>query len=183
VVELSGSFSATLPPALADVLSSAPTAQTVRLESPGGDLRAALAVAAMIRAHGLDTYVGRLCASACTLAFLGGRHRFPAPAARLGFHQGSAAGLLPERLDPILRAAYAKFNVPASFIDHVLHTPPESLWIPSEAEMRDAGFVTGPPPGAVAVTDDPVSPDWVETMKLTAGHQTRPCSSSPASCP
>jgi hypothetical protein len=99
------------------------------------------------------------------------------------FHQGSAAGLLPERLDPILRAAYAKFNVPASFIDHVLHTPPESLWIPSEAEMRDAGFVTGPPPGAVAVTDDPVSPDWVETMKLTAGHQTRPCSSSPASCP
>jgi hypothetical protein len=166
VLEIAGSFSATVPATLTAVLAQAPTTiRTVRLESPGGNVKGALAVARIIRDHDLDTYVGRLCASACTLAFLGGHHRFLAASARLGFHQAYIPGMPPERFDPILRTAYEKFAVPPAFIDHVLHTGPQSIWFPSRDELRDAGFTTGPPPDQVAVTDDPVSVNWAASLK------------------
>lgn len=165
VAEISGSFSVTVPQTFADLLAQAPSVRTVRFESPGGHVKAALAVAEIIRAHRLDTYVGRICASACTLAFLAGRHRYLAPGARLGFHQATVPGARPDRFDPVLRATYAKFNVPADFIDHVLRTPPQAIWYPDRDELRDAGFVTDPPPASVTVTDDPVSAAWFESAK------------------
>jgi len=166
VVELAGSFLPTVPAAFTDVLTHTPAARTVRLESPGGNVNAALAVAQIIRAHGLDTYVGRLCTSACTLAFLGGHRRFLAVSARLGFHQASLPNAAPERFDAYLRAAYMRFNVPPTFINHVLQTPPQSIWFPTRDELVGAGFVTDTAPDAIAVTDDPVSVTWGDSMKL-----------------
>jgi hypothetical protein len=166
VVEISGSFSPAVPLNLEMALLQAPRVRTVRFESPGGQIQSAMVVAGMIRDRGLDTYVGRLCASACTLAFLGGRHRFLAPDARLGFHQASAPGVAPDRLNPQLRQAYAGSGVPSEFIDHVLLTPPSSVWFPDRSELRDAGFITGEQPAEVAVTDDPVSAVWGESMKV-----------------
>ena len=165
-VEINGSFSAAVAPALASVLKQEPRVRTVRLESPGGSIQSALAVATIMRDHGMDTYVGRSCMSACTLAYLGGHQRSLGPAARLGFHQASAAGVAPDRLDPMLRQAYAQSGVPPGFIDHVLRTPPDSIWFPDRDELKAAGFITGPVPAAVVVTGDAVSATWSASRGL-----------------
>jgi hypothetical protein len=146
-VELFGSFSWAVPQNLSAALARAPNAKVVRLDSPGGHVEAGVQIAAMIRARGLDTDVPRLCASACTIAFLAGKDRTVAPDARLGFHQARAPGVPPSYFDPQLRDIYAKAGVPAPFIDHVLRTPPDQIWFPAQAELVAAGMVhVGPPP-------------------------------------
>src|SRR6185312_14291726 len=108
VLELSGSFSWALPQNLEAVLAGAPGVRVVRLESPGGHVLPAFQAAMIIRQRGLDTYVGRYCASACTVAFLGGQRRWLGTDARLGFHQAHAPGVPPEQANAILRDAYEK---------------------------------------------------------------------------
>jgi hypothetical protein len=165
VVEISGSFSWAVPQSFTAILAGAPQVQAVRLESPGGYVQPALAVADIIRTRGLDTYVGRFCASACTLAFLGGQHRYLAPAARLGFHQAYAPNVPQARVDPILRTAYGTAGLATSFIDHILRTPPQALWFPTRDELRQAGITAGEPPPALLVPDTEPAPEWTEAAK------------------
>lgn len=166
VAELSGSFSKSVPMDLQTVLVRTPSVRAVRFESPGGDVASAMEVAGILRDRGLDSYVGRGCNSACTLAFLGGQHRFLADGARLGFHQASAPGVAPSRLDALLRDAYAQQGVPYGFIDRVLHTPPGSAWFPAREELREAGFVSGPTPAGLDAPDDPVSRAWADSLAV-----------------
>jgi hypothetical protein len=149
VLEISGSFSWAVPQNVQAVLASEPGVRTVRLESPGGHLQPAWEVAAIIRQRGLDTYVGRLCASACTIAFLGGRQRWLAPDARLGFHQAHAPGFPSDEVNAFLKRAYEKYAVPPDFIAHVLRVVPADIWYPAQAELRAIGFTTGAPPAAM----------------------------------
>jgi hypothetical protein len=153
VLEVSGSFSWALPQNVQAVLAAAPQVRVVRLESPGGHVLPAIQTANIIQQHGLDTYVGRLCASACTIAFLGGRQRWLAPGARLGFHQAHAPGLPAEQVNEYLRAAYETFHVPPSFVSHVLRTPAIDLWFPTPAELRAVHYTTGDPPDSVLAAD------------------------------
>ena len=148
VLELSGSFSWALPQNVQAVLAAAPHVRVVRLESPGGHLQPAMEVADIIRQRGLDTYVGRFCASACTIAFLGGRQRWLGPDARLGFHQAYAPGFPSEQANALLQTAYAKFAVPSGFVARVLRTPPADVWYPTQDELRAIHFTTGTPPAA-----------------------------------
>lgn len=164
-VEISGSFSRAVPQAFTAVLAGEPQVRAVRLESPGGYVQPALAVAGIIRTRGLDTYVGRFCASACTLAFLAGQHRYLAPGARLGFHQGRVPNMPQMRVDPIMRQAYGAANLPSTFIDHVLRTPSDALWFPTRDELRQAGITSDPPPPSLLVQDAAPSPDWTETVR------------------
>ncbi|TPW26138.1 COG3904 family protein [Pararhizobium mangrovi] len=62
---------------------------TVDLDSPGGDLGAAIAMADTIREHELDTRVpkGALCASSCPLVLAGGVHRSVDDKSAVGVHQ------------------------------------------------------------------------------------------------
>ena len=149
VLELSGSFSWALPQNVQAILAGAPGVRVVRLESPGGHVLPALQVATIIQQRGLDTYVGRLCASACTVAFLGGRQRWLASDARLGFHQAHAPGVPPDQANAFLQAAYEKFAVPPPFVAHVLRTPPADLWYPTQQDLRAAHYTTGDPPDSV----------------------------------
>jgi hypothetical protein len=165
MLEISGSFSLAVPGDFVAALAQAPQVRTVLLESPGGYIQPAMAVKKIIQARGLDTYVGRFCASACTLAFLGGHQRFLAPDARLGFHQARPLDAPPEQADPILRQAYSGAGVPAAFIEHILHTPPRELWFPTQDELRDAGIILGePPPDLLAEARAP-SAEWAEMIK------------------
>jgi hypothetical protein len=141
-IEISGTFSWALPQQVGVALAEAPRARLVRLESPGGHIKAALEVADMLRARNLDTYVGRICASACTIVFLAGHQRFATEAARLGFHQAHGPGLTPADSNLLLRLAYQNYALPPAFIAHVLRTPPQDLWVPDLAELRRAGVVT-----------------------------------------
>ena len=60
----------------------------VVFQSPGGNLFAGIEIGKAIRLKGFSTIVpdGVQCASACALAWLGGRTRFLSSTARVGFH-------------------------------------------------------------------------------------------------
>jgi hypothetical protein len=154
VLEFSGSFSWALPQSFQAVLAGAPNVRMIRFESPGGHIQPAIQIAMLIHERGLDTYVGRFCASACTIAFLGGRQRWLGPGARLGFHQASAPGFPPELVNGYLRAAYENFRVPPGFIARVLSTPASDLWFPTQPELHAVHYTTGDPPGSVVVLHD-----------------------------
>lgn len=60
----------------------------VVLHSPGGSVHAGIEIGRAIRLKGFSTYVpdGLLCASACALAWLGGRSRLMSDTSKVGFH-------------------------------------------------------------------------------------------------
>jgi hypothetical protein len=141
-LEISGTFSWALPQEVGIALAQTPSIRAIYLDSPGGHIKAAMEVADLIRAHNLDTYVSHLCASACTIAFLAGHHRFAGQTAQFGFHQAYDPGLSTEQSNLLLLKLYQKFSIPQAFVAHILHTPPKDLWIPDLSELRKAGIVT-----------------------------------------
>jgi membrane-bound ClpP family serine protease len=155
-LEISGTFSWALPQQVGVALAETSNVRAIYLDSPGGHIKAALEVADLIRAHRLDTYVARMCASACTLAFLAGHQRLVSETARLGFHQAHGPGISAEQSNLLLRLAYENFFLPSAFIAHVLRTRPQDLWIPDLAELRKAGIVTAIAPKAALAVSAPV---------------------------
>jgi hypothetical protein len=152
-LEISGTFSWALPQQVGVALAEALHVRIIRLDSPGGHIKAALEVADLIRARNLDTYVPRMCASACTIAFLAGHQRFVSASAKLGFHQAHGPGLSSEQSNLLLQVAYEHFSLPPAFIAHVLRIPPQDLWVPDLAELRKVGVVTNvAPEGALPVS-------------------------------
>jgi len=166
IVEIAGSFSWAMPQNFSATLARTPHVRTIRFNSPGGHIQAAMQIADIIRARGLDTYVPGFCASACTVAFLAGKGRFLAQDARLGFHQAHAPGMAPETFDPMLRAIYEHAGLPGPFIDHVLHTPPASVWYPARSELQTAGITTAPAPDSVMALDDTATLAWHAALLL-----------------
>ena len=61
----------------------------VYLDSPGGNVQAALKMGSLLRASGAQAWVrpNKLCASACILVLAGGVKRFAFDGARLGIHR------------------------------------------------------------------------------------------------
>jgi len=124
-------------------LAANPEIQTVVLNSPGGHVGVGTRLYDQIRARGLDTSANELCASACTLAYLGGAHRYIGRRARLGFHAvggdgdnsiGAGAGKV--------RALFRTTGIPDDFVERVFATPFESAWYPKQSELLSANIVT-----------------------------------------
>ena len=67
--------------------------RTVILSGPGGRASVGFALFQMFRERKLATHVSSTCASACTIAFLGGVERTVSPSGRLGFHAASFPGM------------------------------------------------------------------------------------------
>jgi ATP-dependent protease ClpP protease subunit len=127
------------------LLDAAPNVREIQLNSPGGRIGEAHKLRELIRERGLVTYVDSTCASACTVAFLGGSQRYLAPGARLGFHRGSIAGVSAEQLDrenDADRQWLVAIGVPRWFADHAYSTPSSSMWWPTPAELLQAGIIT-----------------------------------------
>ena len=63
--------------------------QRIFLDSPGGNLMAAAAVALKVNESGMHTIVGRTdsCVSACVLVFSSGSHKAVFPTSRVGVHR------------------------------------------------------------------------------------------------
>lgn len=169
VLEMSGTFSWSVPQNFQVTLASLPQVRIISFDSPGGQLKAAAEVAEIIRSRGLTTYVGRFCASACTVAFLGGTQRWLGPDARLGFHQAHAPGFPMAEADLVLRAAYQKFELPAPFVAHVLRTPPTDLWFPKPPELRAAHITTGAPPETITALEQNLSRSLTDSLPLVRG--------------
>jgi len=84
--------------------------------------------------------VTKKCISACTVAFLGGRHRTVSTAARLGFHIPQFGGDVASLTGNELQDEAISGGVSADFAKRAF-TGTE-LWYPSARELKAAGVAT-----------------------------------------
>lgn len=135
--------------------------KTVVLNSPGGSVQDALAMAKLIRKRRLDTEVGAegLCASSCPLVFAGGVVRTAEPGAAIGVHQVIALlppGALPSAGGPdvaMTRAQQISAECQRHLVDmgvdprvwiHAMETPPEQIFYFTPEELTALQLATGP---------------------------------------
>ncbi|MEQ1951759.1 hypothetical protein [Mesorhizobium sp. CN2-181] len=129
--------------------------KTVSLNSPGGALDDAMAMARLIRERGLDTEVadGALCASSCPLLMAGGKHRAAGDKAAIGVHQFYAAAAIesaPEQIMADAQSTTARISRHLASMDvdpalwlHALDTPPRALYYFSREELAAYRLVSG----------------------------------------
>lgn len=118
----------------------------VIFHSPGGNLVAGIEIGKAIRFKGFFTLVpdSNLCASACALAWLGGRVRLMSPTGRIGFHAAyskeggrssvSSAG------NAIVGAYLNHLGLSTPAIVYITSAPPDEVTWLSFAEARRVGI-------------------------------------------
>ena len=121
----------------------------VLLSSPGGDLQQAAIMGEIIRSHGLATAVGTAdeagrvrpasCASACVLAYAGGKPRYGVEGSRLGVHRFFTTGPVEDPVADTQRTAglvlgyFTKMGVSSAVVEAMSQTR-EVRWLdPKEA--------------------------------------------------
>lgn len=145
VVTLGGGFDFGTADALRTVLDASPGVRTVELNSMGGRVAEADQVRRIIMARHLATYTATTCASACTVAYIGGNPRYLATGARLAFHEFSFPGLSPQQNAAINghgRSTLINAGVSPWFAQKAFTTPPNRLWTPDSATLLAAHVVT-----------------------------------------
>ncbi|MBO0765910.1 MAG: hypothetical protein J2P50_15180, partial [Hyphomicrobiaceae bacterium] len=144
-VELAGGMPFGTADALKQVLDAAPGVKVVHLNSIGGRIGEGFLIYRLVHDRNLVTYTATECASACTIAFLGGSQRYLSSKARLGFHSGSFGSLdgrqYPD-MNADMRHILAVHGAPAWFIDRALSTSASSMWYPPHSDLVAANIVT-----------------------------------------
>ena len=135
--------------ALADRGNIALPVRTVQLDSPGGQIPEAGAIASQIRTAGLDTKVGAsgLCASACFLLFAAGRAKFLDEGARVGVHSAwSIFGREPDNTaGTAMMMLQAKgFGVPDRVVDRIATSSHSDIAWLSDDELASMGAIVTP---------------------------------------
>jgi hypothetical protein len=129
---------------LQKAMDASPNATTLVLNSDGGRASAAEELALRVRRRNLNTLVEDHCLSACTYIFLSGNKREVAEDGELGFHQGTVVGISDAEKTIVLAQMaeyYRSHGLRESFIDHILATPPESMWYPTPDELKEGGVL------------------------------------------
>ena len=132
--------------------------RTVVLDSPGGSVDDALAMARLVRQRRLDTRVEAtaLCASSCPLVFAGGVSRIAEKGSAIGVHQVFAAGRpggqpLPDAAEGMAQAqrvsAECQRHLVAMGIDprvwiSAMETPPQAMFYFTPAELLEFKLAT-----------------------------------------
>ena len=117
------------------------------LNSDGGMVVAARAIATEVLKTGMDTQVTGRCASACTLIFLAGRERHLTPGGQIGFHSYRL-----KHPNPVIDAEselakdrhyLATRGVTADFLDQAFsRSGSENMWFPDHQTLLHGGVVT-----------------------------------------
>lgn len=143
-ITFDGTFGEKAVEELQRVMDASPNATTLVLNSDGGRESAAEELALRVRKRNLNTLVEDHCLSACTFIFLAGSTREIGEDGELGFHLGTVEGIS-EMGKSIMQVQMAQYyrshGVRQSFIDHIVATPPESMWYPTEDELKEGGVL------------------------------------------
>lgn len=130
------------------LLAENPGVTQLHLSGAGGLIYEARGAAKLVRARGLETRAGGLCASACTLVFAAGSRRSLDAGGQLGFHGYALMfeGGLPQ-VDLLKeqekdRAFLLAQGVSAGFAGRIFAVPNSSLWVPEAAELLSGGMIT-----------------------------------------
>jgi hypothetical protein len=155
LVYLDGSIDPAVPERLSRALDGRDGKIAVWLNSPGGNLFAGMQLGRVIRRHRASTHIidsrtllpGE-CYSACSLAFLGGVHRFIDNGARYGVHRAWLAGptagdrALGQDLDGAVGAYIREMGVDGRLLDLWRKAGPDGMYVLSRQEARDLAVVT-----------------------------------------
>ena len=118
---------------------------TLRLDSPGGLVYAARALAQRVAERGLTTEVLGDCLSACTLVFLAAEKRRLGETARLGFHSYAELTTVPLLDIPEQQARDRAFledrGLATDFLNRIAETPPTEMWFPDRETLVAAGVL------------------------------------------
>jgi peptidoglycan hydrolase-like protein with peptidoglycan-binding domain len=142
-------------------LAARPDVRIVALNSPGGSVDSALRMADEIHKRGLTTFVpaDMGCYSACAYIFFAGIDR--QAQGELGVHQISAEVadlvLAQTTLGDVLDAMQS-FGVDQRVISHMLRTPPDDMYVFSQAELADFGITSGDPLTITVALEQPADP-------------------------
>jgi len=143
---VSGAYSAYSEEAVRRALDRNKTIREVVLQGPGGRASVGFALFRMFRERKLATRVDRGCASACTLAFLGGVQRTVSPSGRLGFHAASFPGMgesdMQDANRDIRNFLIYSARLTPEFARKVIDTPAESIWVPKREELVAGKVIT-----------------------------------------
>jgi hypothetical protein len=141
----------------AEWLPDAADIRAIRLHSPGGSVRDALAIGAAIRAAELNTMMepGDICLSACPYILAGGVARTIPDTAMVGVHQhyfGENTALPAflavediQRGQADVMAHLDTMGVDVRVMQHALSTPPEAIYVLLPEELSEYDFLTPPP--------------------------------------
>lgn len=143
-LELSGGMPNGTAEAIEHSLNQTPNVRTIHLNSIGGRVSEGYKLYSIIKSRNLTTYTSAECASACTIAFLGGRERYISENGKLGFHStsiGDDDGAIVVEINNELRQALKSNGVPNDFIDHALSTSHNNIWFPSQQELLKAHVI------------------------------------------
>lgn len=129
------------------LLETHPSVESVTLSSPGGNIYEGRGLARLFGDQRLDTRNESVCASACTIAYVGGQHRTASPEASFGFHQYRVDAdytiivtdvAKEQQRDSVL---FTQAGVSAVFADSMFHRVAEDMWWPALQELVTAGVV------------------------------------------
>ena len=157
-IELNGGITFGLTDEIERLLKTAPGVHAIILNSPGGRVKEAKNLQKLIGERGLVTYVRSDCASACTIAFMGGVRRYIGQGARLGFHRSTLDGATSQQTDEENdddRRALIAAGAAAWFANRAYSTPSNSMWWPSVDELSAANVIT-PLPTVAATAPEPL---------------------------
>ncbi len=163
-LEFSGGIGSGSATDLARALDNNPGVHVVHLNSPGGLVAEGRQMFDLIRGHLLITTTDRYCFSACTLAFLGGRQRYLAPGARLGFHgefSDTADDSHVQAAQHQDMVTMLSLGIASDFVDKAFAAPKDRIWMPSAGELEDAHVITG-------ISSDYVIEDGVNALPADA---------------
>lgn len=136
--------------ALQDALAAQPGLRELVLDSTGGSVFAARAMAIHIGAAGLDTRVDGLCFSACTLIFMAGQTRRLSKEARLGFHgyrfdkKNRVQTVEVNQEEQKDRVYLHERGVGEEFVNRIFATSPDRIWIPDTRALQQSGVLNAP---------------------------------------
>jgi len=128
--------------------------EKVSLDSPGGSLEDAMAIARIVRDKGFATEVadGAICASSCPLVLAGGASRSVGARAAVGLHQFYAVGRPDTKPEQAMADAQmttaritrllVELDVDPALWLHALDTPPRALYYLSAEELQKYRLVT-----------------------------------------
>jgi hypothetical protein len=118
----------------------------VVLAGPGGRGSVGFALFKLLRERKLATHVERGCASACTIAFLGGVERSVSQSGRLGFHAASFPGMGESDMHDVNRGIrnflIYRAGLTPDFARKVVETPGDDIWVPTREELVAGKVIT-----------------------------------------
>lgn len=164
----------------------------IELDSPGGSVRAAMAVGRLLRQNRMTARVkhGAVCNSACVIIYAGAVNRFGHfKSGRIGIHQpyfevpqqaidaatiaASYASMLGE-----MRSYFREMNVSEQLADEMLKTPPASIRYLSPSEQDQFGLTIFDP-----VENEIASIEAAQKLGLSRSEYIRRQSISKKACP